>query len=107
DGDSVGALDLADQAQVRQAFDLGDRLGDPERPVGPVGNSHAGSVAAPVYAEVTAFGASRDGGKRKPRRNPAMAQRTHGYGRHRSFPHDQAATALARPAAGGAVAERG
>ena len=37
DRDAVGALDLADQPQVRQAFDFGDGLGDPQRPMGGVG----------------------------------------------------------------------
>jgi hypothetical protein len=39
-GDAVGALDLADQAQAGQPFDFGDGLGDPQRPVGGMGVTH-------------------------------------------------------------------
>jgi hypothetical protein len=51
DGDAVGALDLADQAQVRQPFDFRDGLGDPQRPMGGVGLTHAGECGGPALRQ--------------------------------------------------------
>ncbi len=73
DGDAVGALDLADQPEVRQPFDFGDGLGDPQGTMGGVG-WHGGSVAARLYARVKGGRGAAGGRKRQARRNPAVAK---------------------------------
>src|SRR6185312_10939847 len=74
DGDAVGALDLADQPQVRQAFDFRDGLGDPQGTMGGVGLTHGGSVAARLYARVKCGRSVAAARKRQAPGNPAVAK---------------------------------
>jgi hypothetical protein len=74
DGDAVGALDLADQPQVRQAFDFRDGLGDPQGTVGGVDLTHGGSVAARLYARVKRWRRGTAGRKRQAPGNPVVAK---------------------------------